>query len=140
MTSPSAGRKQPLPGARQVHRTAGSSDAGLLFPGASLDDQAAHLFTIARWCRSSARAELSDQGWDGLEAAFTRSFEDLTDTWTTYKRVLAYLAGADGENGRPTREQVLADLERPRRAFASALRAYYVRLLEAAAHWEEPTR
>ena len=68
------------------------------------------------------------------EAAFTRSFEDLVDNWGTYKCLLAYLPGADGENGRPTREQVLAGLEKPRREFASALAAYNMRLLEAAAH------
>ena len=117
-------------------RTAGSSgaDVGLLFPGTGLDDQAARLFTLARWCRNSARAELRDMGWDaGQEAAFTRSFEDLVDNWGTYKCVLAFLPGADGQAGRPTREQVLADLEKPRRAFASALRAYSSRLLDAAA-------
>ena len=117
-------------------RPPGSTDrgVGLLFPGTSLDDQAAHLFTLARWCRNSARAELRDMGWDaGQEAAFTHSFEDLVDVWTTYKCVLAFLPGADGEAGRPTRGQVLADLERPRRRFASALAAYNARLLEAAA-------
>jgi hypothetical protein len=118
-------------------RTAGSSapDAGLLFPGTGLDDQAERLFTLARWCRNSARAELGARGWDaGQEAAFTRSFEDLVDNWTTYKCVLAFLAGADGAGERPTREQVLADLEKPRRAFAGALAAYGARLLEAAGH------
>lgn len=103
-------------------------------PDASLDDQAACLFTIACWCITSARAELSGNGWDAAqEAALTRSFENLTDTWTTYKGVLAFLSGADGQAGRPTREQVLADLERPRRAFAIALAAYNARLLKAAA-------
>jgi hypothetical protein len=52
-------------------------------------------------------------------------------------RVLAFLPGADGEAGRPTREQVLADLGKPRSAFASALRAYHARLLEAAGHTTE---
>jgi hypothetical protein len=33
-------------------------------PDASLDDQAACLFTIACWCITSALAELSGNGWD----------------------------------------------------------------------------
>jgi hypothetical protein len=122
-------------------RTADSSDAeaSLLFPGTRLDGEAAHLFTLARWCRNSARAELGAGDWDaGQEAAFTRSFEDLVDNWGTYKCVLAFLADADGEAGRPTREQVLADLEKPRHAFASALAAYRARLLDAAAHAHGP--
>ncbi len=103
-----------------------------LFPGTSLDDQAHRLFTIARWCRNSARAEIGAGGWYAdQEAAFTRSFEDLVDNWGTYKCLLAYL---DGEAGRPTQEQVLAALDEPRRAFADALTDYGARLLQAAGH------
>lgn len=114
---------------------AGTAGPGPFFPGTDLDVEAGRLFTLARWCRDSARAELGAGGWgDGQKAAFTRSFEDLVDNWTTYKCVLAFLPGADGEDGRPTREQVLADLEKPRRAFASALGVYHALLLEAAGH------
>ena len=116
-------------------RMVGTGDVGLLFPGTSLDDQAHRLFTIARWCRNSARAEIGAGGWyAGQEAAFTRSFEDLVDNWGTYKCLLAYLPGADGENGRPTQEQALASLDEPRRAFADALTDYGARLLQAAGH------
>ena len=118
---------------------AGTAGPGPFFPGTDLDGEAGRLFTLARWCRDSATAELRDTGWgDGQEAAFTQSFENLVDTWTTYKCVLAFLPSADGAAGRPAREQVLADLEKPRRAFASALRVYHARLLEAAGHAHGP--
>jgi hypothetical protein len=126
-----AGMIPSLPGSTSPAETGTFADGD---PDASLDDQAACLFTIACWCITSARAELSGNGWDaGQEAALTHSFKNLTDTWTTYKGVLAFLPGADGQADRPTREQVLADLEKPRRAFASALVAYNARLLKAAA-------
>jgi hypothetical protein len=115
--------------------TCGCLGGGGPFPDADLDREAGHLFTVAGWCRDAARAELTALGWaEWQEAAFMRSFEDLVDAWTTYKIILGYLPGADGKDGRPTREQVLADLEKPRRAFASALGAYNARLLDAAAH------
>ena len=88
-----------LPGSTSPAETGTFADGD---PDASLGDQAACLFTIACWCITSARAELSGNGWDaGQEAALTHSFENLTDTWTTYKGVLAFLPGADGQAGRP---------------------------------------
>jgi hypothetical protein len=108
------------------------------FPGANLDAVAGCLYTVARWGRNAVRAEAAELragGWDEeQEAAFTQSFWDLADAWGTYKAVLGFLPRADGDSRQPTREQVMADLERPRRAFGSALSAYRGRLLEAAGH------
>jgi hypothetical protein len=112
------------------------------FPGADLDAVAGCLYTVARWGRNTVRAEAAELragGWDEeQEAAFTQSFWNLVDAWGTCKAVPAFLPGADGESGRPTRAQVMADLEQPRRAFASALSAYRGRLLEAAGHANGP--
>jgi hypothetical protein len=112
------------------------------FPGADLDAVAGCLYTVARWGRNTVRAEAAELragGWDEeQEAAFTQSFWNLVDARGTCKAVLAFLPGADGQSRRPTRAQVMADLERPRRAFASVLSACHGRLLEAAGHANGP--
>ncbi|HUZ27559.1 MAG TPA: hypothetical protein VMV07_27730 [Streptosporangiaceae bacterium] len=74
---------------------AGTVGPGPFFPGTDLDGEAGRPLTLARWCRDSAHAELGAGGWgDGQKAALTRSFEDLVDTWTTYKCVLASATAA----------------------------------------------
>jgi hypothetical protein len=91
--------------------------------------EAAQLYTMARFCRDFVNEHalaLKAARWKD-EASFLRTFKKLYDTWTTYHGVLEYRDNVNWDDG-PTPGQVLADLERPRRNFITALDAYRVEL------------
>jgi hypothetical protein len=91
--------------------------------------QAEQLYTMARFCRNFLNEHtpaLKTAGWKD-EASFLRTFKRLYDTWTTYHGVLEHRDNVNWDEG-PTPGQFLADLEKPRRNFITALDAYRVEL------------
>jgi hypothetical protein len=91
--------------------------------------QAEQLYTMARLCRKFVDEHtpaLKTARWND-DKAFLETFKKLYDTWTTYHGALGNRKIQNWNEG-PTPGQVLADLERPRRNFITALDAYCVEL------------
>jgi hypothetical protein len=96
--------------------------------------RAEYLYAGAVQCRKMARriaGQLRQAGWRNEdEELFLRTFENLADVWSTYKRILDDLKRARW-GGELSPDQVLAGLERPRRRYLAKLDAYRVQLLVA---------
>jgi hypothetical protein len=93
--------------------------------------QAEFLYAIAVVCLKTVRripGHLNKVGWRREDVElFSRTFENLADAWSTYKRILRDLNHASwGSESSPDR--VLAGLERPRRKYIIELDAYCVQL------------
>lgn len=94
--------------------------------------RAEYLYAIAVVCLKTVRnisGHLNKVGWrrEDIEL-FSRTFENLADAWSTYKRILRDLNHASW-GGESSPAQVLAGLERPRRKYITKLDAYCVQLL-----------